>query len=138
LPGEAEKAAKILEAFVGKNANFNTLKYHPEVRIVADPDRPESALNAIPKAVLQRARGTLRNCSNSCNSTDFQRVEHRSSHFPSSQSRIRIQWKGRFRTCHRTTPRWFLVSAVLHRNRWTWVGSPNRRRHHRLCRRLEQ
>ncbi|EAU86024.1 SH3 domain-containing protein [Coprinopsis cinerea okayama7 len=39
LPGEAEKAAKILEAFL------------------ADPDRPESALNSIPKAVLQRARG---------------------------------------------------------------------------------
>ncbi|KAF9242643.1 DUF500-domain-containing protein [Melanogaster broomeanus] len=39
LPGEAEKAAKILESFL------------------ADPDRPESALNSIPKAVLQRARG---------------------------------------------------------------------------------
>ncbi|TFK24918.1 SH3 domain-containing protein [Coprinopsis marcescibilis] len=39
LPGEADKAARILEAFL------------------ADPDRPESALNAIPKAVLQRARG---------------------------------------------------------------------------------
>ncbi|THH20580.1 hypothetical protein EW146_g792 [Bondarzewia mesenterica] len=39
LPGEADKAAKILESFL------------------ADPDRPESALNSIPKAVLQRARG---------------------------------------------------------------------------------
>ncbi|EIW59383.1 DUF500-domain-containing protein [Trametes versicolor FP-101664 SS1] len=39
LPGEAEKAAKILESFL------------------ADPEHPESALNAIPKAVLQRARG---------------------------------------------------------------------------------
>ncbi|KAF9013325.1 hypothetical protein BDQ17DRAFT_1270915 [Cyathus striatus] len=39
LPGEAEKAAKILDSFL------------------ADPDRPQSALNAIPKAVLQRARG---------------------------------------------------------------------------------
>jgi len=39
LPGEAEKAAKILESFL------------------ADPGHPESALNAIPKAVLQRARG---------------------------------------------------------------------------------
>jgi len=36
LPGEAEKAAKILESFL---------------------DHPESALNSIPKAVLQRARG---------------------------------------------------------------------------------
>ncbi|OBZ68888.1 hypothetical protein A0H81_11169 [Grifola frondosa] len=39
LPGEAEKAAKTLESFL------------------ADPSHPESALNAIPKAVLQRARG---------------------------------------------------------------------------------
>jgi len=39
LPGEAEKAAKILESFL------------------ADPSHPESALNSIPKAVLQHARG---------------------------------------------------------------------------------
>jgi len=39
LPGEAEKAARILTSFL------------------ADPSHPESALNAIPKAVLQRARG---------------------------------------------------------------------------------
>ncbi|KAE9408910.1 DUF500-domain-containing protein [Gymnopus androsaceus JB14] len=39
LPGEADKAAKILDSFL------------------ADPERPESALNAIPKAVLQSARG---------------------------------------------------------------------------------
>ncbi|KIY63919.1 DUF500-domain-containing protein [Cylindrobasidium torrendii FP15055 ss-10] len=39
LPGEADKAAKILDSFL------------------ADPENPESALNAIPKAVLQRARG---------------------------------------------------------------------------------
>lgn len=39
LPGEAEKAANILESFL------------------ADPGHPESALNSIPKAVLQRARG---------------------------------------------------------------------------------
>ncbi|TDL22189.1 DUF500-domain-containing protein [Rickenella mellea] len=39
LPGEAEKAAKILQSFL------------------ANPEHPESALNAIPKAVLQGARG---------------------------------------------------------------------------------
>jgi len=39
LPGEAEKAAKILESFL------------------ADPSQPESALNSVPKAVLQHARG---------------------------------------------------------------------------------
>jgi len=39
LPGESEKAAKILGSFL------------------ADPNHPESALNAIPKAVLQKAKG---------------------------------------------------------------------------------
>ncbi|CEH16596.1 Uncharacterized conserved protein [Ceraceosorus bombacis] len=39
LPKECEKAAKILEAFV------------------ANPDHPDSALNSIPKAVLQNAKG---------------------------------------------------------------------------------
>ncbi|KZP18628.1 DUF500-domain-containing protein [Athelia psychrophila] len=39
LPGEADKAAKILDQFL------------------ADPSNPKSALNSIPKAVLQRARG---------------------------------------------------------------------------------
>ncbi|GJJ13389.1 hypothetical protein Clacol_007643 [Clathrus columnatus] len=39
LPGESEKAAKILASFL------------------ASPEDPRSALNAIPKAVLQRARG---------------------------------------------------------------------------------
>ncbi|KAG2066314.1 DUF500-domain-containing protein [Suillus decipiens] len=39
LPGEAEKAAKILESFL------------------ANPSHPESALNSIPTAVLQHARG---------------------------------------------------------------------------------
>jgi len=39
LQGEADKAAKILDSFL------------------ADPERPQSALNSIPKAVLNRARG---------------------------------------------------------------------------------
>jgi len=39
LPGEAQKAAKILESFL------------------ADPENPRSALNAVPKAVLLNARG---------------------------------------------------------------------------------
>ncbi|KAF9454873.1 SH3 domain-containing protein [Macrolepiota fuliginosa MF-IS2] len=39
LPGEAEKAANILESFL------------------ANPEQPNSALNSVPKAVLQRARG---------------------------------------------------------------------------------
>jgi len=45
LPGESEKAARILNSFLASHVN------------PADPDHPESALNAIPKAVLQKARG---------------------------------------------------------------------------------
>ncbi|TYJ58339.1 hypothetical protein B9479_000885 [Cryptococcus floricola] len=43
LPGESEKAAKILRGFLGKD--------------LADPSHPATALNSIPKAVLQRAKG---------------------------------------------------------------------------------
>ena len=60
LPGEAEKAAKVLESFLGtlflrvySPARSNQCGCRP-----ADPEHPESALNSIPKAVLQRARGT--------------------------------------------------------------------------------
>lgn len=63
LPGEAEKSAKILESFLGEY-----ILYHFHLIILnggsaisllsaANPEHPESALNAIPKAVLQRARG---------------------------------------------------------------------------------
>lgn len=58
LPGEAEKAAKILDSFLGSMFRFDI---SPEVvyqkLLTADPENPESALNSIPKAVLQRARG---------------------------------------------------------------------------------
>lgn len=60
LPGEAEKAAKILESFLGAS---DVLSYRNTLMTTgvsaADPEHPESALNAIPKAVLQRARGKL-------------------------------------------------------------------------------
>ena len=65
LPGEAEKAANILATFLGLSPNPNL----PRIVLIcfffffflsqADPENPESALNAIPKAVLQRARGTF-------------------------------------------------------------------------------
>ncbi|QRW27500.1 SH3 domain-containing protein [Rhizoctonia solani] len=64
LPGEAEKAAKILESFLGEqnNNNMNNRYLDPLTsptnhNPIANPDHPESALNAIPKAVLQSARG---------------------------------------------------------------------------------
>lgn len=60
LPGEAEKAAKILATFLGlsptstRRGSIILIFFSPK----ADPDHPESALNSIPKVVLQRARGT--------------------------------------------------------------------------------
>lgn len=58
LPGEAEKAAMILDSFLGKLANLVFSLYTTLLTyLIADPERPQSALNAIPKAVLQRARG---------------------------------------------------------------------------------
>lgn len=59
LPGEAEKAANILDSFLGRHHLYFFIVYFSQLKlaILADPERPESALNAIPKAVLQRARG---------------------------------------------------------------------------------
>lgn len=60
LPGEAEKSAKILDTFLGMYVPV--LLYRSldlTLHVVADPDHPESALNSIPKAVLQRARGAF-------------------------------------------------------------------------------
>lgn len=57
LPGEAEKAAKILASFLGESS-YPTADVLNVLRAVkADPEHPESALNSIPKVVLQRARG---------------------------------------------------------------------------------
>ena len=62
LPGEADKAAKILESFLGESERC-IVQHSTLIMTVcspsADPEHPESALNSIPKAVLQRARGEL-------------------------------------------------------------------------------
>ena len=58
LPGEAEKAAKILASFLGQYPLAIGSTHPSHARTTADPNHPESALNSIPKAVLQRARGT--------------------------------------------------------------------------------
>ncbi|KAG5334081.1 hypothetical protein C0989_004415 [Termitomyces sp. Mn162] len=57
LPGEADKAAGILDSFLGWRLLFSSSFGITQSAASADPERPESALNAIPKAVLQRARG---------------------------------------------------------------------------------
>lgn len=60
LPGEAEKAADILASFLGVyKPRFGVRTCTDKLSPAADPDHPESALNAIPKAVLQRARGEV-------------------------------------------------------------------------------
>lgn len=58
LPGEADKAAKILASFLGKQSNRLSGRNAAHSG-AANPEHPESALNSIPKAVLQRARGKL-------------------------------------------------------------------------------
>ena len=71
LPGESAKAAKILKSFLGAyicTANVSSALQesgeHPEAYIgetddIADPSHPQTALNSIPKAVIQKARGTF-------------------------------------------------------------------------------
>lgn len=67
LPGECLKAANILKAFLGASLSLEALRgkadgltrYSPTspARPQADPSHPQSALNAIPKAVLLNAKG---------------------------------------------------------------------------------
>ena len=70
LPGEADKAAKIMRHFLGESGlplpavserykpryvwQEETLADTPQL---ADPTHPQTALNSVPKAVLQRAKG---------------------------------------------------------------------------------
>jgi len=57
LPGESEKAAKILGHFLGASPlSLNPARASID-SLVADPSRPASALNSVPKAVLLRAKG---------------------------------------------------------------------------------
>lgn len=55
LPGEADKAAKSLASFLG--TSHSTSGLNAAHSRAANPEHPESALNSVPKAVLQRARG---------------------------------------------------------------------------------
>lgn len=73
LPGESQKAAHILRGFLGEYCHvMYSYGDYPAVELrtcfedydadsiliyVADPAHPATALNSIPKAVLQRAKG---------------------------------------------------------------------------------
>jgi hypothetical protein len=139
LPGEAEKAAKILATFLG----LSPTRMHPETQhsifSKADPDHPESALNAIPKPVLQRARGIPTSAPSDLRLTPITRSLHpRPRRIPGHQSRLCFLRESRLRPCHFTFTRWFMVCPILHRNRWCRLGSANRRGHHRFCNRPQQ
>jgi len=59
LPGESQKAAKILRQFLGMCScrYFLHIQLPGVAKNTADPEHPATALNSIPKAVLQRAKG---------------------------------------------------------------------------------
>ena len=67
LPGESQKAAKILGHFLGKyfldvyalsRLCLVICSVSRLMRFIADPSHPQTALNSVPKAVLLRAKGT--------------------------------------------------------------------------------
>lgn len=107
------------------------------VLALADPERPESALNSIPKAVLHGARGTY---SHHITAKDSPFILHyyRTGYLPSPQGRLRLLRESRLRPRHRAPPRWLMVRTLVHRNRGPGLGSPDRRRHHRFRRRAQQ
>jgi hypothetical protein len=141
LPGEAEKAAKILATFLGSssqpsNLHEVVLNYFPQ----ANPEDPQSALNAIPKAVLQRARGVHFSPLNIFLSSPADAThsllpnEHRPRRLPGPQSRLRFLRESRLWPRHSALTRWLMVCPILYRDRWCWLGSADWRGHHRFCR----
>ena len=142
LPGEAEKAAKILATFLGSSSlPLQPIQNRTNSFPQADPDNPASALNSIPKVVLQRARGVspshllLRSVAHpSCSLLHNVRPRRLSG----PQGRLRFLRKSRLRPCHLTLTGRLVVRPIMHRDRWCWLGSPDRRGHHRLCYRPQQ
>lgn len=102
----------------------------------ADPDHPESALNSIPKVVLQRARGKSL-VPPSLYST-YPTMSLRSRCVLRHQSRLRVLRQGRLRACHCAPARWLLVGTILYRHRGCRLGSADRCRSHRVCHRAQQ
>lgn len=60
LPGESEKAANILASFLGTYMSPSSSRPLADSTVKADPEDPQSALNSIPRVVLQQARGKCR------------------------------------------------------------------------------
>lgn len=58
-PERLRKPRRSSRPFLVCVPHLHPARYHVESFPQADPDHPESALNSIPKAVLQRARGTV-------------------------------------------------------------------------------
>jgi hypothetical protein len=102
----------------------------------ANPNHPESALNSVPTAVLQRARGDIHAIS-ACLHLSLTNT-HRPRCIPSAQGWFHVQWESWLWPGHRPTSGRIMVCALVHSNRRTWLGPPNRRGHHRFCDRTEQ
>ena len=134
LPGEAEKAAKILASFLGQSRPRDPSERPSESPHTADPNHPQSALNSIPKAVLQHARGMSTSSIHSPIHT-HPTPTCRPRRLPGDQSRLHVLRKSRLGPRHRPSPRRLLVRPIVHRHGWSRLGPPNRRRHHRLCHR---
>jgi len=143
LPGEAEKAAKILETFLGLCSPPSPRTGSCSIVSQADPDRPESALNSIPKAVLQRARGCLHSHILRPSPTDstyfyFPFSKRRPRRLPGPQGGLCFLWQSGLWPRHSTLTRWLVVCPVLYRDGRCRLGSPDRRGYHRLCHRPQQ
>ena len=141
LPGEAEKAAKILATFLGSSSQPSNLHgVVIELISTSQPWRPPIC----PKRDSQGRSAACTRCANfhpptsSPSPADATHSllpnEHRPRRLPSPQGRLRFLRESRLWPRHSALTRWLMVCSILYRDRWCWLGSADWRRHHRFCR----
>lgn len=128
LPGEAEKAAKILATFLGLYIYLNTLSLllnHIEKLILATLNLLSTQYPRLFYSVHEV--NTLAFCTFSYRLTHS---GYRPSHLPGPQSWVCLLREGRLWSCHRTLTGRVVVRPILYCHWWCWLGPPNWRRYH--------
>jgi hypothetical protein len=143
LPGEAEKAAKILESFLGIHPFLTAISRVSHFSCLFRRDPSESRPSRIGAQLNSQSCPAKSSRSVSILSLSSPLISShtpytRPRHLPSSKSRLRLLRQGRFRHRHRPSSRWFLVCAFVHCHWRSRMGSSDRSGPHRFRHRAQQ
>ena len=130
LPGEADKAAKILASFLGLYIYLNTLS-----SIFNCFEKPILTTLSLLSTRYPRPFYSVHEVNTLALCTFSYRLTHsryRPSHLRGPQSWLRLLWEGGLWSCHRTLTGRVMVRPILYCHGWCWLGPPNRRRYHRF------